>query len=57
VPATLREAIALLEGSDVARASLGDEVVEHYLHAARVEQQQFDQAITDWELRRSFERL
>jgi glutamine synthetase len=57
VPATLREAIALLEGSDVAREALGDEVVEHYLHAARVEQQQFDQAVTDWELRRSFERL
>jgi glutamine synthetase len=57
VPSTLREAIALLEGSDVARAALGDEVVEHYLHAARVEQQQFDQVVTDWELRRSFERL
>ena len=57
VPATLREAIALLEGSEVARAALGAEVVEHYLHAARIEQQQFDQVVTDWELRRSFERL
>jgi glutamine synthetase len=57
VPTTLREATALLEGSELARRALGDEVVEHYLHAATVEQQQFDQAITDWELRRSFERL
>jgi glutamine synthetase len=57
VPATLREATALLEGSSLARASLGPEVVEHYLHAAHVEQHQFDRAVTDWELRRSFERL
>ena len=57
VPATLREATALLEGSSLARAALGDEVVEHYLHAARTEQDQFDRAVTDWELRRSFERL
>jgi glutamine synthetase len=57
VPETLREATALLDGSAVARTALGDEVVEHYLNAARVEQQQFDRAITDWELRRSFERL
>jgi glutamine synthetase len=57
VPSTLREAIALLEDSSVARQALGDDVVGHYLHAARVEQAQFDRAITDWELRRSFERL
>jgi glutamine synthetase len=57
VPSTLREATALLEGSELARGAFGDEVVEHYLHAARVEQQQFDQVVTDWELRRSFERL
>jgi glutamine synthetase len=57
VPATLREATALLEGSELARTALGDEVVDHYLHAARVEQAQFDRAVTDWELRRSFERL
>ncbi|MDX6504903.1 MAG: glutamine synthetase, partial [Gaiellaceae bacterium] len=47
----------LLEGSSLAREALGDEVVEHYLHAAHVEQDQFDRAVTDWELRRSFERL
>jgi glutamine synthetase len=57
VPATLREATALLEGSSLAREALGADVVGHYLHAARVEQDQFDRAVTDWELRRSFERL
>ena len=57
MPATLRESTALLAGSALAREAFGDEVVEHYLHAGRVEQEQFDRAVTDWELRRSFERL
>jgi len=57
VPSTLREAAALLAGSQLAREALGDEVVDHYLNAARIEQDQFDAAVTDWELERSFERL
>jgi glutamine synthetase len=57
VPKTLREAIGELERSKVARAAFGDRVVEHYLHAARLEQQAFDQAVTDWELARYFERI
>jgi len=57
VPKTLREAIGELERSKTARAAFGDRVVEHYLHAARLEQQAFDQAVTDWELIRNFERL
>ena len=57
VPKTLREAIAELERSKVARAAFGERVVEHYLHAARLEQHAFDQAVTDWELIRNFERI
>src|SRR5574341_579850 len=57
VPKTLREAIAELERSKVARGAFGERVVEHYLHAARLEQQAFDQAVTDWELARYFERI
>jgi glutamine synthetase len=57
VPKTLREAIGELERSKVARAALGERVIEHYLHAARLEQQTFDQAVTDWELIRNFERI
>jgi len=57
VPKTLREAVAELERSKVARAAFGDRVVEHYLHAAHHEQQAFDQAVTDWELMRNFERI
>jgi glutamine synthetase len=57
VPKTLREAIGELERSRLARTALGDRVVDHYLHAARLEQQAFDQAVTDWELLRNFERI
>jgi glutamine synthetase len=57
VPATLREAAALWEASTVARAAFGDEVVAHYLNTARVEQDAYDTAVTDWERYRSFERM
>ncbi|WP_030907531.1 glutamine synthetase family protein [Streptomyces sp. NRRL F-5126] len=57
VPATLREAAALWSGSAIARAAFGDDVVDHYANMARVELAAFDAAVTDWELRRSFERL
>jgi glutamine synthetase len=57
VPKTLREAIAELERSEVARAAFGERVLEHYLHTARLEQQAFDQVVTDWELIRNFERI
>ncbi|MFH9466876.1 glutamine synthetase family protein [Streptomyces clavifer] len=57
VPTTLRDAAALWEDSDVAREAFGDEIVAHYRNMARVELEAFDAAVTDWELRRSFERL
>ena len=57
VPGTLREARDAFHGSDVARAALGDEVVDHYTNMADVELAAFGAAVTDWELRRGFERM
>ncbi len=57
VPSNLTEALAMLERSAVARAAFGDEVVEHYLHSGRLELGRFDAVVTDWELRRNFERI
>jgi glutamine synthetase len=57
MPHNLTEAVAALERSTVARAALGDAVVDHYLHAARLELETFDRVVTDWELRRNFERI
>ena len=55
-PKTLREALAALDSSKVMREALGDKVVEHYLHAGRWEQLEYDRRVTDWEVIRNFER-
>jgi glutamine synthetase len=57
VPASLTEAAALWEGSELARAAFGKEVVDHYANMARVEVAAYQSAVTDWELRRYFERM
>jgi glutamine synthetase len=57
LPSTLREARDLFAGSQIARSAFGAQVVEHYVHAADVELQAFDSAVTDWERFRGFERL
>jgi glutamine synthetase len=45
-----------LDESEVMRKALGDKVVDHYLHAAKWEQQEYDRRVTDWEVIRNFER-
>ncbi|MGM1059549.1 glutamine synthetase family protein [Saccharothrix sp. Mg75] len=57
VPTTLRDAASLLARSEIARDAFGQDVVDHYLNAARVELAAFDSAVTDWERIRGFERL
>lgn len=57
VPSTLREARDAFHGSALARELFGDEVVDHYTNMADVELASFESAVTDWELRRSFERM
>jgi glutamine synthetase len=55
-PHSLREAIAELENGTIARAALGDDVVDHYLNYARTEQRLFDEVVTCYERERLFER-
>jgi glutamine synthetase len=55
-PHALRDAIARLEQSTVARTLLGDEVVDHYLNYAHTEQELFDRTVTGYERERMFER-
>ena len=57
VPHTLRDARHAFAESPITRSVLGDEVVDHYTNLADVELAAFDAAVTDWELRRGFERL
>ena len=56
VPKTLRDAIEALRKSKMLRNAMGDRVVEHYLHTAEWEQFEYDRRVTDWELKRGFER-
>ena len=55
-PSSLREGIAALEGGSMARAALGDDVVDHYLNYARTEQALFDRVVTGYERERYYER-
>ena len=56
IPATLRDAAAALDGSAMLRAAFGDDVIDHYVHAAEWEQSEYDRRVTDWEVARGFER-
>jgi len=57
IPHTLVDAIAAFKDSDVAKEAFGEEAHYHLLHMAEQEWAEFNRTVTDWELRRSFERL
>jgi glutamine synthetase len=56
IPTTLREAADLLHASAMLRAAFGDDVVDHYHHAAQWEISETDRVVTDFELQRLLER-
>lgn len=56
IPKTLREAAELADASRWLRSALGDEVVDHYVHAARWEVAEMDRVVTDFERQRLLER-
>jgi glutamine synthetase len=57
VPRTLADARDAFSSSKLARAAFGDDVVDHYTNMADVELRAFESTVTDWELRRGFERF
>ena len=57
VPYSLREAADFFEASSFARAALGEEAHQHYLHFFRTEWKAYEQAVTDWDRKRYFERI
>ena len=57
VPATMDEALSLWAASELAARAFGPDVVDHYANMARVELAAHRSAVTDWELRRYFERI
>jgi len=57
LPSSLRQAADLFAASKLARHAFGDAVVDFYVHHARLEVEAFDNAVTDWEKGRYFERI
>jgi glutamine synthetase len=57
IPWNLPDAIALWEGSATARECFGDDVHHHILTMAKGEWAAFNRTVTDWELRRYWERI
>jgi glutamine synthetase len=56
MPRALYEAIDGLERSEAAVEIFGQDVVDHYLNAARVEQETYDSVVHPWERERYLER-
>lgn len=56
IPSTLRDAAAAMDTSAMLRSAFGDDVIDHYVHAANWEQFESDRCVTDWEVARGFER-
>lgn len=57
LPTSLALAAELFDKSKLARNSFGDAVVDFYVRHARLENEAFDNAVTDWEKIRYFERI
>lgn len=57
IPSTLPEAIEAWRHSDAARECFGDDVHHWILRSAETEWASFNRSVTDWEMRRYFERI
>jgi len=57
IPWNMPDAIELWENSAIARECFGDDVHHHILNGAKAEWLAFNQTVTDWELRRYWERI
>ncbi len=56
IPTNLRDAADALAGSAMLRGAFGDDVVDHYHHAAQWEITETDRVVTDFEVQRLLER-
>ncbi len=57
IPSTLPDAIEIWRNSEVARECFGDEIHHWILRSAETEWAAFNRSVTDWEMRRYFERI
>lgn len=57
VPTTFHDAVELFSQSEFAPHAFGEDVFEHYRHFFQVEVDAYNNAVTDWERIRYFERI
>jgi len=57
VPRSLAEATEQFANSKFVKKTFGKKVVEHYTHHFNMEQNAYNQSVTDWERKRYFERI
>lgn len=57
IPWNMADAIDLWENSSIAKECFDDDVHHHILTMAKAEWSAFNHAVTDWELRRYWERV
>jgi len=50
------DAIAAMPSSSMLGEAFGEPVIGHYVHTGNWEQFEYDRRVTDWELKRGFER-
>ena len=56
IPKTLGAAAEAMNGSKMLRDALGSDVIDHYYRAATWEIEEHNRVVTDWDIRRGFER-
>ncbi len=56
IPNNLYKAISTLENSTMLKEAFGEDVIKHYVRCAEVEIEEFEKVVTDWEVKRGFER-
>ena len=56
IPSNLYKAITALEQSSMLKEAFGKDVVDHYVRCGEVEIEEFERVVTDWEIKRGFER-
>ena len=57
IPSNLYKSTETLRNSNMLKEAFGEEVVKHYVRCAEVEVEAFEKVVTDWEVKRGFERV
>lgn len=57
VPGSLKEAADNFNNSKIAREIFGDDIVDHYVLHAKLEAADYEKNVSEWELKRYFERI